>query len=96
MSEKRISLRFNLDNEPDRRAWAYLQQLPPNSKNRTIIETISAFSDGQTNITEVIRQTIKECLKDISVVQTAQHKAEEVLSVEESSLLDSLDDFLRG
>ena len=39
MTIKRFSLRFNLDNEADRRAWEHLQPVT-DSKNKTIISAI--------------------------------------------------------
>lgn len=93
MNLKRISLRFNLDNVTDRKAWEHLQEMPY-SKNKTILTAINRLFDENNGITEVIRQTIRECFKDIAIVSTDAGKAVENISEEENSLLDSLDDFL--
>lgn len=45
-------------------------------------------------MTEVIRETIRDCLKDISVIQTAEVLPAEKISADEDALLDSLDLFL--
>ena len=89
---KRFSIRFNLDNEADRKAWEHLQSTP-DSKNKTIICAINAYFEQGGNLEKVIRETIRECLKDISVVKTKAAPAEEI-SEDENSLMDSLDMFL--
>ena len=89
---KRFSLRFNLDNEADRKAWERLQSAPV-SKNKAIISAINAYFETDGNLEKVIRETIRECLKDISVVKTEAAPAEEI-SEDENTLMDSLDMFL--
>ena len=89
---KRFSLRFNLDNEAERKAWEYLQSAPE-SKNKTIISAINAYFETDGNIEKVIRETIRECLKDISVVKAAEEPIEEI-SEDENTLMDSLDLFM--
>ena len=90
---KRFSLRFNLDNEADRKAWGYLQTTP-DSKNKAIISAINAYFETDGNLEKVIRETIRECLKDISVVQAVADKPTEEISEDENTLMDSLDMFL--
>ena len=89
---KRFSLRFNLDNEAERKAWEYLQSAP-DSKNKTIISAINAYFETDGNIEKVLRETIRECLKDISVVKAAEEPTEEI-SEDENTLMDSLDLFM--
>ena len=90
---KRFSLRFNLDNEADRKAWEYLQSAPE-SKNKTIISAINAYFETDGNIEKVIRETIRECLKDISVVHAVAEAPTEEISEDENTLMDSLDMFM--
>ena len=85
MNKQRLTIRFNLDNDLDRKAWEYLQT--QSSKSKAIIY---ALASQNSDITEIIKQTIKECLKDISFSQVRENN----LSNDENSLLDSLDDFL--
>lgn len=54
MSIKRMSLRFNLDNEADRKAWEHLKNTA-DSKNKAVITTINQFYEPHTEITEVIQ-----------------------------------------
>ena len=89
---KRFSLRFNLDNEAERKAWEHLQSVL-DSKNKTIISAINAYFETDGNIDKVIRETIRECLKDISVVKAAEEPIEEI-SEDENTLMDSLDLFM--
>ena len=90
---KRFSLRFNLDNEADRRAWEYLQ-FAPDSKNKAIISAINAYFETDGNIEKVIRETIRECLKDISVVQAEVEESTAEISEDENTLMDSLEMFM--
>ena len=89
---KRFSLRFNLDNEAERKAWEHLQSVL-DSKNKTIISAINAYFETDGNIEKVIRETVRECLKDISVVKVAEEPTEEI-SEDENTLMDSLDLFM--
>lgn len=85
MNKQRLTIRFNLDNDLDRKAWEYLQT--QGNKSKTIIY---ALNSQNSDITEIIKQTIKECLKDISFTPVNEN----TISSDENSLLDSLDDFL--
>lgn len=93
MSIKRMSLRFNLDNEADRKAWEHLKNTA-DSKNKAVITAINQFYEPYTEITEVIRKTLRECLQNLSVIQTESAQPIEALSEEENELMDSLDMFL--
>ncbi len=93
MKIKRLSLRFNLENETDRKAWERLQTVT-DSKNKAIIMAINAYFEQGGNLTEVIRETIRDCLKDISIIQTAEVLPAEKISADEDELMDSLDLFL--
>ena len=90
---KRFSLRFNLDNEAARKAWENLQSAP-DSKNKAIISAINACFETDGNLEKVIRETIRACLKDISVVQAVTEEPTEEISEDENTLMDSLDMFL--
>ena len=89
MSTKRRSLRFNLENKEERRAWEYLENYK-GSKNGIIISAINSYFEPKDDLKETIRETIRECLKD---VQATSAKTE-ALSEEENELLDSVDMFL--
>ena len=90
---KRFSLRFNLDNEAERKAWEHLQSAP-DSKNKAIISAINAYFESDGNLEKVIRETIRECLKDISVMQAVTEEPTEEISEDENTLMDSLEMFM--
>ncbi len=90
---KRFSLRFNLDNEADSKAWEHLQSVT-DSKNKAIISAINAYFETDGNLEKVIRETIRACLKDISVVQAVTEEPTEEISEDENTLMDSLEMFL--
>ena len=95
MSIKRISLRFNLDNESDREAWEHLQSIP-DSKNKAIIDALNASSQQANALFELIRQTIRECLSAGTFVPadiSSQTEMSEV-SEDETALLDAMDAFM--
>ena len=89
---KRFSLRFNLDNEAERKAWEHLQSAP-DSKNKAIIASINAYFETDGNIEKVIRETIRECLKDVPIIKAVEEPIEEI-SEDENTLMDSLDLFM--
>ena len=89
---KRFSLRFNLDNEAERKAWKHLQSAP-DSKNKTIISAINAYFETDGNIEKIIRETIRECLKDVPIIKAVEEPIEEI-SEDENTLMDSLDLFM--
>lgn len=95
MSIKRMSLRFNLAREDDRKAWEYLQSLST-SRNKAVIEAINRLEETDEALARVIEMTIRNCFKEISAVQTREENQPQTLSEEENSLLDSLDDFFGG
>ncbi|HCA30254.1 MAG TPA: hypothetical protein DEP23_12155 [Ruminococcaceae bacterium] len=96
MKPKRISVRFNLENDVDRKAWEYLQGAE-GSKNSAVISAINTFFEPDaTPIADVVRQTIKECFQNVAVMQTKTDKKPDTLSEDENNLLDTLDEFLGG
>ena len=94
MSIKRMSLRFNLAREDDRKAWEYLQSLS-SSRNKAVIEAMNRLEETDEALAGVIETTIRNCFKEISVVQTRKEDQPQTLS-EENNLLDSLEDFFGG
>ena len=92
MSIKRMSLRFNLAREDDRKAWEHLQSLS-SSRNKAVIEAINRLEETDEALAGVIETTIRNCFKEISAVQTREGDQPQTLSEEENNLLDSLDDF---
>ena len=63
-------------------------------KNKAVITAINQFYEPHTEIIEVIRKTIRECLQNLSAIQRESVQHTETLSEEENELMDSLDMFL--
>lgn len=96
MKPKRISIRFNTGNEADRKAWEYLQG-SDGSRNKVVISAINSyFEPVNSSVADIVRQTIRECLQNVSVVQPLPTEQPPKLTEDENTLLDSLDDFLGG
>lgn len=95
MSIKRMSLRFNMDKESDRKAWEHLQS-GPDSKNKTVIDALNAFFEKENSVRELIRQTIRECLSAGTFVPAdiSSQAAEAEVSEDEAALLDAMDAFM--
>lgn len=95
MNVKRMSLRFNMDNESDRKAWEHLQSVP-DSKNKAVIDALNASSQQENSIRELIRQTIRECLSagTFVTVDIPLQTTEATVSEDEAALLDAMDAFM--
>ncbi|OGO90310.1 MAG: hypothetical protein A2Y17_12125 [Clostridiales bacterium GWF2_38_85] len=96
MKPKRISIRFNMENEADRKAWEYLQG-SDGSRNKAVIAAINSyFEPVNSSIADIVWQTIRECFQNVSMIQPLQEEQPPTLTEDENALLDSLDDFLGG
>ncbi len=96
MKPKRISIRFNTENEADRKAWEFLQGIK-DSKNKAVIAAINSyFEPVNSSVADIVRQTIRECFQNVSVIQPLLTEQPPTLTEDENVLLDSLDDFLGG
>ena len=95
MNVKRMSLRFNLENESDRKAWKHLQSIP-DSKNKAVIDALNTSSQQENSIRELIRQTIRECLSagTFVPVDIPLQTTEATVSEDEAALLDAMDAFM--
>lgn len=80
MVEKRLSLRFDLDDEIDREIWNFLEDLPKRTKQNTIKIALIHEIKGTNNFGEIkrlIQETIKDSLKDVSITQESPTKQNE-------------------
>jgi hypothetical protein len=95
MSIKRMSLRFNLDNESDRKAWEHLQSVA-DSKNKSVIDSLNASFEQANSLADLIRQTIRECLSAGTFVPAdiSSQTEEPEVSEDEAALLDAMDAFM--
>ena len=68
----------------------------PAQKNKAVISSINRYFETEGDLVEIIREIIKECFRDMLVVQVQDKPPAEILSGEENELMDSLDMFLGG
>lgn len=96
MKPRRISIRFNMEHEADRKAWEFLQGVK-DSKNKVVIVAINSyFEPVNSSVADIVRQTIRECFQNVSVVQPLSTEQSPMLTEDENALLDSLNDFIGG
>ena len=86
MKIKRISLRFNLDNEDDRRAWDALHRLDAQSLNKEIIARIN-----EKELTHVLKDCIRQAVSEefskaakdgaVRLISQDENNAEEIAEV---------------
>ena len=72
MNEKRLSIRFYMDDEADLMIWNYLMEQPKGSRQNAIKIAILheiCGANEKADIKQLIQETIKDCLKDVSVTQ---------------------------
>lgn len=80
MDEKRLSLRFDLDDEIDREIWNFLEDLPKRTKQNTIKIALIHEIKGTNNFGEIkklIQETIKDSLKNVSNAHESPTKQNE-------------------
>jgi len=93
MKVKRISLRFNLDNEDDRRAWESLHRLDARSINGEIIARINAKEQANA-LKDLVRQAVSEEFTRAAKAGAVQLVPPDESSVEElAGVFDFLDSF---
>ena len=85
MNNRRLNVRFNLDNPDEKSANDYLEALAQNNKqsrNRfiveAVIEKIKSIDNPRSFTLEDIRAVIREELQDISFVSSAQYSIQTV------------------
>ena len=82
MSSYRINVRFNLEDEAERKAAEYLQELyckEKKSRNRFIVEAVTAYMEriaekDTASLLQSIREIFRERIQDISIAAPTQRK----------------------
>ena len=92
MKIKRVSVRFNLDCDDDRRAWEALHRLDAQSINKEIITRINAKEQADV-LKELIRQVVTEELAKAIKDGSAQLSLQRENCAEE---IDEVFDFLNN
>ena len=85
MNNRRLNVRFNLDNPDEKSANDYLESLAENNKQsrnkfivEAVIEKIKSLDNPRSFTLEDIRAVLREELQDISFVSSAQHSVQTV------------------
>ena len=92
MKPKRISVRFNLDCDDDRKAWEILHRLDAKSINREIIMRINATEQANV-LKELVRQVVAEELAKIPQGSSFQPSPQQEDCAEE---IEGVFDFLNS
>ena len=101
MTEYRFNIRFDLNDERDRRAAEYLCSLKRGSRNRFVIEAILAqmWNGSDVATLDGIRRLIREEFQRIPLVASStsetwkDHFTEEEQAENDRSVLSDLEDF---
>ncbi|MDO5462997.1 MAG: hypothetical protein Q4F99_05900 [bacterium] len=85
MSNRRLNVRFNLDNPDEKKANDYLDNLAKSDKQsrnkfivRAVIEKIESFDNPRDFTLQDIRAVLCEELRDVSFVSSAQQPTQTV------------------
>jgi len=80
MNEKRISIRFNMDDAADLMIWNHLMEQPKGTRQNTIKIALIHEIKGSNHLGEIkklIQETIKDSLKNVSITQESQSEQDE-------------------
>lgn len=89
MSNKRFSLRFNLEQDADREAWEHLNQAGNASKTQLVIDAL-VFQHRYGDLTKLIQDTIRSCLSDAPKITAQPTEQSEEMEDIISDFLDCL------
>lgn len=93
MQRKKMTLRFDLDNPEDRRAWEYLQRLNPASMNKAVLAIINQ-AEQTSRIQEIVRNTIREELS--AALNRFSFQSMPVEPIGDDGTTDTIMDFLEN
>lgn len=92
MNEKRISIRFDLDDETDREAWEYLNAFSYGSRQNTVKVALLKAKNGsydKMELSVLIKQTIESALSGRVIAAPAAEAKHEIPN-EVMNFLDAL------
>lgn len=85
MSNRRLNVRFNLDNPDEKKANDYLDNLAKSDKQsrnkfiiQAVIEKIESFDNPRDFTLQDIRAVLREELQDVSFVSSAQQQIQTI------------------
>ena len=92
MSYKRISVRFNMDVDAERKAWELIHEKGNGIVSKEIINAINTSSE-LSSLEKMIRKVVSEELKKVTLISFEQAVPDPETEEAENNILDFLENF---
>ena len=92
MSYKRISVRFNMDVDAERKAWEIIHEKGNGIVSKEIINAINTSSE-LSSLEKMIRKVVSEELKKVTMIPFGQAVPDPETEEAENNILDFLENF---
>ena len=92
MSYKRISVRFNMDVDAERKAWEIIHEKGNGIVSKEIINAINTSSE-LSSMEKMIRKVVSEELKKVTLISFEQAVPDPESEEAENNILDFLENF---
>ena len=92
MSYKRISVRFNMDVDVERKAWEIIHEKGNGSVGKEVINAINT-SNELSSLENMIRKVVSEELKKVTFVSFEQAAPDPEAEESENNILNFLENF---
>ena len=92
MSYKRISVRFNMDVDAERKAWEIIHEKGNGIVSKQIINAINTSSE-LSSMEKMIRKVVSEALKKVTLIPFEQAIPDPETEEAENNILDFLENF---
>lgn len=92
MSYKRISVRFNMDVDAERKAWEIIHEKGNGIVSKEIINAINTSSE-LSSLEKMIRKVVSDELKKVTLISFEQAVPDPETEEAENNILDFLENF---
>ena len=92
MSYKRISVRFNMDVDAERKAWEIIHEKGNGFVSKEVINAINT-SNELSSLEKMIRKVVSEELKKVTMIPFEQAVPDPETEEAENNILDFLENF---
>ena len=92
MSYKRISVRFNMDVDAERKAWEIIHEKGNGFVGKEVINAINTSSE-LSSLEKMIRKVVSEELKKVTLIPFEQAVSDSETEEAENNILDFLENF---
>ncbi len=92
MSYKRISVRFNMDIDAERKAWEIIHEKGNGFVGKEVINAINT-SNELSSLEKMIRKVVSEELKKVTMIPFEQAVSDPETEEAENNILDFLENF---